>query len=151
MKRNGEQMADYSDFQRENETRIEGRQRCVVVNAEEGKSKAGNDMIIITIRPSGCKFTVKDFVVKNESFNRRMTAFFDAFPEITFGDFNLFSWVGAEGAVNLAEDEKGFLKIRGYVDPVKAANLPPFEGDKPPRQTLTTLDEDEADEGDLPF
>lgn len=144
-------MADYSDFQRENETRIEGRQRCVVVNAEEGKSKAGNDMIIITIRPSGCKFTVKDFVVKNESFNRRMTAFFDAFPEITFGDFNLFSWVGAEGAVNLAEDEKGFLKIRGYVDPVKAANLPPFEGDKPARQTLTSLEDESADEGDLPF
>jgi len=142
-------MADYSDFQRENETRIEGRQRCVIVNAEEGKSKAGNDMIIITIRPSGCKFTIKDFVVKNESFNRRMTAFFDAFPEITFGDFNLFSWVGAEGAVNLAEDEKGFLKIRGYIDPVKAASLPPFEGDKPARQTLTSLDEEE--DGELPF
>ena len=144
-------MADYSDFQRENETRIEGRQRCVVVNAEEGKSKAGNDMIIISIRPSGCKFTVKDYIVKNDSFNRRMTAFFDAFPEITFGDFNLITWVGAEGAVNLAEDESGYLKVKGYVDPVKAANLPPFEGEKPPRQTLTSLEDESEDEGDLPF
>lgn len=144
-------MADYSDFQRENETRIEGRQRCVIVDATEGKSKAGNDMIIITIRPSGCKFTVKDFIVKNDSFNRRMTAFFDAFPEITFGDFNMLTWVGAEGAVNLAEDDNGYLKIRNYVDAVKAANLPPFEGEKPPRQTLTTLDdEDDVDDG-MPF
>ena len=144
-------MADYSDFQRENETRIEGRQRCVVVNAEESKSKSGNDMIVITIRPSGCKFTLKDFIVKNDSFNRRMTAFFDAFPEITFGDFNFFSWIGAEGAVNLAEDDKGYLKVKGYVDPVKAANLPPFEGEKPARQTLTSLEDESEDDGDLPF
>lgn len=144
-------MADYSDFQRENETRIEGRQRCVIVNAEEGKSKSGNDMIIVTIRPSGCKFTVKDFIVKNDSFNRRMTAFFDAFPEITFGDFNFFAWIGAEGAVNLAEDDRGYLKVKGYVDPVKAANLPPFEGDKPARQTLTSLEDETADDDEMPF
>lgn len=144
-------MADYSDFQRENETRIEGRQRCVVVSAEEGKSKSGNDMIIITIRPSGCKFTVKDYIVKNDSFNRRMTAFFDAFPEIEFADFNFLTWVGAEGAVNLAEDDKGYLKVKGYVDPVKAANLPPFEGDKPVRQTLTSLEDETADDDEMPF
>ena len=145
-------MADYSDFQRENETRIEGRQRCVITAVEEGKSKtSGNDMIIVSLRPSGCKFEIKDYIVKNDSFNRRMTAFFDAFPEITFGDFNFLSWVGCEGAVNLAEDDRGFLKVKGYVDPVKARNLPPFEGNKPPRQTLTTLDDEPEDEGEFPF
>ena len=144
-------MADYSDFQRENETRIEGRQRCVITAVEEGKSKtSGNDMIIVSLRPSGCKFEIKDYIVKNDSFNRRMTAFFDAFPEITFGDFNFLSWVGCEGAVNLAEDDRGFLKVKGYVDPVKARNLPPFEGNKPPRQQITSLAEEE-DDGDLPF
>jgi len=144
-------MGNYDDFQRENETRIEGRQRCVITAVEEAVSKSGNNMIVIAVRPSGCKFTVKDYIVKNESFNRRMTAFFDAFPEITFGDFNFLTWVGAEGAVLLAEDDRGYLKVKGYVDPVKAASLPPFEGDKPPRQTLTTLDAEDADEGDLPF
>ena len=144
-------MADYSDFQRENETRIEGRQRCVITAVEEGKSRMGNDMIIISLRPSGCKFEVKDYMVKNDSFNRRMTAFFDAFPEITFGDFNMLTWVGAEGAVNLAEDERGYLKVKGYVDPVKARNLPPFEGQKPPRQTFTSLEDESAEDGDLPF
>lgn len=144
-------MADYSDFQRENETRIEGRQRCVITAVDEGKSKAGNDMIIVSLRPSGCKFTVKDYIVKNDSFNRRMTAFFDAFPEIIFGDFNLLSWVGCEGAVNLAEDSSGYLRVKGYVDPVKAANLPPFEGDKPPRQQITSLEDESAEDDEMPF
>lgn len=144
-------MADYSDFVRENETRIEGRQRCVVTGVEEAISKtSGKPMIVIAFRPSGCKFTVKDFIVKNDSFNRRMTAFFDAFPEIEFGNFDIMTWVGCEGAINLAEDDRGYLKVKGYVDPVRAASLPPFEGTKPPRQVITSLEDEDSSE-DLPF
>ena len=144
-------MGKYDDFQREEEPKLTGKKRCVIVSVEEGKSKQGNDMIVVAVRPSGCRFTVRDYIVKNDSFNRRMTQFFDAFPEIEFGDFNLMTWVGAEGAVNLAEDERGYLKVKGYVDPVKARNLPPFEGQKPPRQTLTSLEDESAEDGDLPF
>ena len=144
-------MGKYDDFQRENETRVEGRQRCVITAVAESKSKAGNDMIVVTIRPSGCRFEINDYIVKNDSFNRKMTSFFDAFPEITFGDFNFLSWVGCEGAVNLAEDKDGYLKVRGYVDAVKARNLPPFEGNKPPRQQITSLEEETEDDDEMPF
>ena len=144
-------MGKWDDFKREEEPKITGKRRCVIVAAEEGVSSKGNDMIVITVRPSGCRFTVKDFIVKNDSFNRRMTAFFDAFPEITFGDFNTMTWVGAEGAVNLQEDKNGYLVIKAYVDAVSARDLPPFEGDKPEKQTLMTVEDEPEDDGSFPF
>ena len=143
-------MGKWDDFQREEEPKLTGKRRCVIVSAEEGKSKQGNDMIIVAIRPSGCRFEVKDYIVKGDSFNRKMTQFFDAFPEIGLGNFTFVEWVGCEGAVNLQEDDRGYLKIKAYVDAVSARNLPPFEGDKPPKQTVTSLD-DEDDDEDLPF
>lgn len=144
---------DYRREENEKPSNITGKMRCVIVGAEEKTSKAGNPMIEIKVRPSGCKFSVTTWLVKNEKFNRNATQFFDAFPEITDGDFNLLSWVGAEGAADFGEDEKGYLKVKWWIDAVRAANLPPFEGDKPERQTITTLDEDEEDDdgSDLPF
>lgn len=149
-------MGVWDDYRREENERpsnITGKMRCVIVGAEEKTSKAGNPMIEIKVRPSGCKFSVTTWLVKNEKFNRNATQFFDAFPEITDGDFNLLSWVGAEGAADFGEDEKGYLKVKWWIDAVRAASLPPFEGDKPERQTITTLDEDEEDDdgSDLPF
>ena len=143
-------MGKFDDFKREDEPRLEGRHRCVITSVEEGRSKAGNDMIVVTIRPSGCRFTIKDFIVHNDSFNRKMTQFFDSFPEITEGDFNFLSWIGCEGAVNLKEDKDGYLKVSNYIDAVRASSLPPFEGEKPPKQTITSLEDDDADD-DLPF
>ena len=134
-----------------------GKQRCVIVNAEEKISKSGNPMIEISVRPSGCKFTVKTYLVQGEYFNRNATAFFDAFPEIPEGNFNLLEWVGAEGAAMFDTDDRGYLKVKYFIDSVKAADLPPFEGDKPERQTVTSLEDDEPgaddfdDDGDLPF
>ena len=143
---------DYRRDEGEPREKLTGKQRCVIVAAEEGVSKAGNPMIIITIRPSGVKFTLKNFIVKNDNFNRNMTEFFDAFPEIEEGDFNFLSWVGAEGAVMLREDDNGYLKIRRWLPPSQVVNLPPFEGEKPARQTITSLDdEDDFDDGEIPF
>lgn len=149
-------MGVWDDYRREENERpsnITGKMRCVIVGAEEKTSKAGNPMIEIKVRPSGCKFSVTTWLVKNEKFNRNATQFFDAFPEITDGDFNLLSWIGAEGAADFGEDEKGYLKVKWWVDAVKAQSLPPFEGEKPERQTITTLDEEEPydDDDDLPF
>lgn len=149
-------MGVWDDYRREENERpsnITGKMRCVIVGAEEKTSKAGNPMIEIKVRPSGCKFSVTTWLVKNEKFNRNATQFFDAFPEIQDGDFNLLSWIGAEGAADFGEDEKGYLKVKWWVDAVKAQSLPPFEGEKPERQTITSLTDEEPydDDDDLPF
>lgn len=133
-----------------------GKQRCVIVSAEEKTSKAGKPMIEVGVRPSGCAFTVKTYLVSGEYFNRNATQLFDAFPEIKDGDFTLLNWIGCEGAAMFDLDDRGYLKVKYFIDSVKAASLPPYEGDKPPRQTVTSLEDDEpgADdfaEDDLPF
>ena len=144
---------DYKREEREPESKITGKQRCVITAVEEKTSKAsGLPMIEITVRPSGCRFTVKSWLVHNDNFNRNATQFFDAFPEIGDGNFDFLTWVGCEGAAMFAEDENGYLKVKYWLDAVRAESLPPFEGDKPEKQTVTTLTEDDGDDTDgLPF
>ena len=144
-------MGKWDDFKREEEPKLTGKKRCVIVSVEESVSAKGNDMIVIGIRPSGCKFTVRGYLVKNDRFNRDATAFFDAFPEIEFGNFSFVEWVGCEGAVNLVEDDRGYLKIKNFIDAVSARDLPPYEGDKPPRQQITSLEEETEDDDEMPF
>ena len=49
------------------------------------------------------------------------------------------------------EDDRGYTNLSYFLDPVRAADLPPFEGEKPERQTVTSLkDEDDLDDG-CPF
>ena len=146
-------MADWSDYKREErevENGVTGKLRCVITAVEEGNSKAGNPMIIVTLRPSGVRFTVKHFLVKGEYFNRRMTEFFDAFPEIGDGNFDFLTWVGCVGAAMFALDDNGYTKVRYFLSPERAANLPEFEGEIPERQTITSLEEADPDD-DLPF
>ena len=144
---------DYRREEREPEAKVTGKQRCVITAVEEAVSKSsGNPMIVITVRPSGCRFTVRTWLVKNDNFNLNATAFFDAFPEIGGGNFNFIEWVGAEGAAMFGEDENGYLKVKYWLSPERAASLPPFEGDKPERQTIGKLvDIDPDDDEDLPF
>lgn len=147
------------NFQREEKEResaVTGKHRVVIVEADEGvtgpnSKNPGTPMIIVKLRPSGRHFTVTHRFVKNDYFNRNMTSFFDAFPEIEFGDFNFLTWVGAEGAAMFKEDERGYTQISYFLPPERAADLPPFEGDKPNRVTVGKLIEDEDDDGDLPF
>jgi len=141
---------NYQREGREKQSNITGRLRCVITGVEEKVSKSGNPMIEIKVRPSGCRFTVTTWLVKNEKFNRNATQFFDAFPEIGDGNFNFVEWVGAEGAGNFGEDDKGYLTLKWWIDAVKATDLPPFEGEKPTKVTVTKLD-DEVDSDELPF
>lgn len=143
---------DYRREERKPENKASGKLRCVIVDVEEGVSKAGNPMITIYVRPSGCKFKVRTWLVHNEKFNDNAAKFFDAFPEIHDGDFNFVSWIGCEGAGNFVEDENGYLKVKDWVFPRQAESLPPFEGEKPPRMQVTKLDpEDDPEDEDLPW
>lgn len=130
-----------------------GKKRCVIVEATESVSKSsGLPMIVITVMPNKSGAKVRNYLVKNEHFNRNATQFFDAFPEIGDGNFDLLTWVGAMGAANFTEDENGYLKVKHWINPAQAADLPAWEGEKPEKQEMTTIDgvSVEADE-DLPF
>jgi len=130
-----------------------GKKRCVIVSAEESVSKtSGNPMIIIGVRPSGFNFVVKTYLVKNDNFNVNATKLFDCFPSIGEGNFEFITWIGAEGAALFDEDERGYIKVKRWLYPKQAANLPPFEGEKPEQQEITSLEDDtEDDDGELPF
>ena len=142
---------DYKREEREVETRTTGKQRCVITAVEESVSKtSGLPMIIVTVRPSGCRYTIKSYIVKNDKFNRNMTSFFDAAQGIEDGDFNFLSWVGCEIGANIGLDENGYCKIRWWLSPEELDALPPFEGEKPERQEITSLDEAEPDD-EFPF
>ncbi len=152
-------MSNWSDFQREEKEResaVTGKHRVVITEATEGATGAqsknpGTPMIIIKVRPSGRHFSVTHRIVKNDYFNRNMTSFFDAFPEIPFGDFNFITWVGAEGAAMFKQDDRGYTQIAYFLSPERAEDLPPFEGEKPERQIITSLEDESEDDSELPF
>lgn len=129
------------NYVRENSTNVAaGDHRFEVVSAEEKISKSGNKMIVVGVKPNGASFTVNDYIVEGEYFNRKMTQFFDS-TGIAEGDFNLLTWVGAIGAARFKEDENGYLKVGYYLDQKRAEKLPAWEGPVPERQTVTELDE----------
>lgn len=140
-------MANWTYRREENErdnSALIGKHRCVITAVEEAVSKtSGLPMIVVTVRPSGCRFTVRSYIVQNENFNRNMTQFFDSFIDIGEGNFNFVEWVGAIGAANFKEDESGYLRVGYWISSERAYNLPAFEGDVPERQTVTSLDDDD--------
>ena len=54
-----------------------GDHRFEVVSAEEKKkpSKSGKRMIVVGLKPNGASFTVNDYFVEGEYFNRNLTSF----------------------------------------------------------------------------
>lgn len=144
-------MSNWSDYQREETTRIEaGDHRVKIVDVEDTYSRnSGKPMLVITLTPNGSDIKIKHYIVKNEYFNRNMTEFFDSF-NIEEGDFNFISWVGAVGAAKLKEDENGYLKIAWFIKKAKAENLPAWVGEIPERQTVTDFGS-EAAEDNMPW
>lgn len=143
---------NYQREERQSNEKFLGNHRCVIVDVEDSVSKSGKNMIIVSVKPSGADFKVKQYIVEGDYFNRNMTQLFDAFPEIGDGNFNFVTWVGAEGAANFIEDDNKYLKIKYFISAEKAADLPAFEGAKPERQTVTSItDEPEDSEDDLPW
>lgn len=140
------------DYTRENSTRLSpGDYRVAIVDVQETTSKSsGNPMIVVTVQPNGSNIKIQNYIVKNEYFNRNMTQFFDAFPQIKEGDFNILGWVGCVGAARLKEDENGYLKVAWFISEKKAEKLPAWVGDMPERQTVTDFTPVESDD-DLPF
>lgn len=143
---------DYKREEREEQNKVTGKLRCVITDVEETTSKAsGLPMIVVSVRPSGTMFKVKSYIVKNEHFNRNMTQFFDAFPEIEDGNFSFMEWIGALGAAYFDLDDRGYVRVKYWIDAVRAELFPPFEGERPERQTITKLSDQDDIDPDLPF
>lgn len=142
-------------YEREKGTRLSpGDYRVSIVDVQDTISKSsGNPMIVVTVQPNGSGIKIQNYIVKNEYFNRNMTQFFDAFPQIEEGDFNLLGWVGCVGAARLKEDENGYLKVAWFLDARRAEKLPPWQGELPERQTVTEIEgfTEITDDSELPF
>ena len=147
------------EYTREENTRLTpGDYRVEIVDVQETTSKtSGNDMLVITVKPNGSNIKIQNYIVKNQYWNRNLTQFFDAFPQIQEGDFNFLGWVGCVGAARLKEDENGYLKIGWFIDAKKAEKLPAWVGEMPERQTVTSLPSEgdgryeKVDPDDFPF
>jgi hypothetical protein len=148
-------MGNYDDYKHESTPRLQpGDYRLEVLSVEEAESKTSHKpMIVITVRPNNSIIKIKQYIVKNEYFNRNMTDFFESFG-IEEGNFNFMTWIGAMGAAKLAADDQGYMKVKYFLDPERAEKLPPWSGPVPERQTVTSLDEGgfvEVDGEETPF
>ena len=143
-------MSAWSNYVREESKRVEaGDYRVEITAVEEKQSRAGNAMLVISLKLNGTDITVKDYIVDNEYRNRNLTEFFDSF-NIEDGDMNTLTWVGAVGAARFVEDENGYLKKKFYIHKGKQDKLPEWVGPMPERQTVATFEELDEDD-DLPF
>ena len=149
-------MSAWDDYKRVESEKSErqplGKTRCVIVDVEETVSKSsGLPMIVVIVKPSGYNAKIRKYIVKNEKFNKNMTDFFDAVDGVDDGDFNFLSWIGCEIGADIGLDNNGFWDIKWWLSRSKLENLPPFEGDKPPKQEITTIEDTEESEDDLPW
>lgn len=152
-------MGAFDSYKREETAALkDGRYRVEIVSAEEAVSQtSGKPMIVFEIRPNKSKIKIKNYLVLNEYFNRNATKIFDSF-DIEEGNFNLLTWPGAVGAAYIYTDAQGYLKVRYWINRKNAEKLPPWEGELPERQTISTLNAPEGftalsdnDDDDVPF
>lgn len=128
-----------------------GKMACCIMDAYEATSSKGNPMIVVEVRPSGSRFNVRYYMVKNQWFNQNASQFFDAFPAIKDGNFNLIEWVGASGVAYFDLDDRGYLKVKYFCRPEESEDVPAFVGEKPQRVEVQSLEEADEQEDGLPF
>ena len=116
-------MSVLSDYEREERIIVEGELRCMIVEAKEAVSKAGNPMLVIAVLPSGVNQLVRAYIVQNQYFNRHLTDVFDAFPSLA-GTTELKEWKGAMGAAMFSTDERGYIHVEYWIPSEYAKYLP---------------------------
>lgn len=107
-----------------------GRYRVRIEEAEMTVSKAGNDMLKLTLEVNGYKSHLWHYIVfladRPEITNRMLTQFFDAF-DIPEGDFNIAGYVGKTGGANVKIDDDGRSKISYFLKRKQLDELPPWQ------------------------
>lgn len=110
----------------------EGRYRVLIETAEKAVSKrSGNDMLVLKFKVSGQTASLWYYIPfledRPEVTNRMLTQFFDSFG-IEEGNFNLASYVGKAGAVNVKHDDTGRAKVNYLIRKNQQDVLPPYVG-----------------------
>lgn len=113
----------------------EGNYRIRVKSADKAISKtSGNDMLALQFEVSGSKTILYHYIAflddGPEITNRMLTQFFDSFPGIPEGDFNMTNWVGKVGACHVKHDEYNgntTAKISYFIRADKQDDLPPWK------------------------
>lgn len=110
-------MSDWSYQREESSLAVPvGKHLVRIKEVKKTQSKAGNDMLEITLQVSGMNNLLWHYIVfmpdRPEMTNRMLTQFFDAFPGIKEGDFVLANWVGKVGACVVAVDKNDDSRTR---------------------------------------
>lgn len=130
----------FNDFKREQPKKITGDVRLAITSAEETTSKSsGKPMLVIEVKVNDTNIKIKNYIVKNELFNVKVTELLESFG-IEDDNFELISWIGALGAGKLVEDEQGYLKVKHFLSQEKQENLPEWVGKLPERLEITYVD-----------
>jgi hypothetical protein len=97
---------------------------AAITGAVETVSKAGNNMIKVTLNIQGAAFTW--CIVEGDFFNKKLTKFCVCFG-IKPGNFNYGQWRGCAGRVFIDKDPQNtrYLKIAYLVTPEDAGNNAP--------------------------
>ena len=111
----------------------EGPHRIRIKAADKAISQKGNDMLALQFTVSGSGLTLFNYITflddRPEITNRMLTSFFDAFPDIEEGDFNMQNWIGKVGACNVKhEDYNGSpsAKSNYFIKSSRQSELPPW-------------------------
>ena len=138
-----------------------GKHRIRIKSAEKAVSKkSGNDMLALQFEVSGMSTLLYHYIVflddRPEITNRMLTQFFDSFPAIAEGDFNMRNWIGKVGAcmVTVDKNDPDRTRLSYFIRADKQDDLPPWR-DAQGQQVAIGADGFEevqaGDDDELPF
>lgn len=136
-----------------------GDYRIKIEECEIVKSSNGRDMIKFVFVVSKTGHKIFHYIVNGEYFNQNISRFFDAFPQIEKGNFNVASYIGKVGACHTKHEEyNGNVnsKVHYFIHASKQANLPAWiEPEKKDQNNSSTANSEEfapvPDVQELPF
>lgn len=110
-----------------------GDHRIRIANAEETKSKNGNDMVVLTLDVSGHSSSLWYYLVfmpsNPQMTNQKLGQIFDSFG-ITPGDMNIQNWIGKSGGARVAHEPyngEQTAKIKYFLSRAKVEKLPAWQ------------------------
>lgn len=123
-------------YKREERQRFEqvpvGKHRIRIKAVDKAISQSGNDMLVFRFEVSGMPNILYHFIVflndRPEITNRNLTNFFDSFPGIADGDFDMRKWIGQVGACEVKQDRNDpeRTRISHFIRADQQGELPPW-------------------------
>lgn len=109
-----------------------GKHRIRIKAADKAVSQSGNDMLALQFEVSGMPNILYHYIVflndRPEITNRNLTNFFDGFPGIAEGDFDMRHWIGKVGACEVKQDKNDpeRTRISYFIRADQQGELPPW-------------------------